>query len=180
MQTAPFMLTMGQDLLPNGEFLLPVCINKPDLIELMNTLKQAQIYGEPEINGFWRILESFAYIQDPENAPCFPPSACEEDTYGDSVIGFIDEILSNLQSGGISKAVGYVIDELGEIIIETALKVIAITVIGGVVGGVVNILVGGVSVGTTAIGAGEVVEIITKLPTSTPTNIITFVYDAVA
>lgn len=178
MESVPFLLTTPQDALPTGNFLLPVCVSRESLIELMNTLKQAKIYGEPEIVGYWAILEALAYVNDPENAPCMPPSACDEDTYSDSVIGFIDEIISNIQTGGISKAVGYVIDTLGSVIVETALKVITVTAIGVLTGGIINILIGGTSIGTVVLNADEVLDIVIDLTQyTTPTNVVEFIYE---
>lgn len=180
-ELAPYALTMPQNELPDGEFLLPVCTSRERLQELFNALKLAEIYAESlDPRQKWDILEAMAHIDDPTSAPCFPSSNCDEDTLSDSVFSFVDEIIEEFREGGVSKAVGYVIDQLGRIVVTTALKTIAITVLGVATAGILNILVGGVAVGTIAVGAGEAVETILTLDPTIPSNIIEFVFEKVA
>lgn len=176
MQTAPFALSAPQDILPTGNFLLPVCISREGVKQLLNIIKQAQIYGdgEEEIEGYWAILEALGYTQDPTNAPCYPSE--QEDTIADDILQFIDGIVSNYQEGGITKALGYVIDELGRIVIETTVRVVSTAIVGLAVASVVNILIGGVVAGTVAVGAGEIVEVIFDTGDTT-SKIIEFVYE---
>jgi len=181
-ETAPYPFTQPQNLIPQGvTFPMVLCTTAERLQEILNAIKIAEIYTENSIDSKVDILEALAFLDNPQDAPCFPPcDGCDEDTLSDTVFGFIDEIITNVQTGGISQAVGYVIDTLGSVLVETAIRVIAVTAVGVATAGILTVLVGGVSVGTVAIGAGEVVETILSLPTTTPTNIIEFVFDAVA
>jgi len=52
----------------------------------------------------------------------------DEDTLEDAWETFIDGVQTQLQTGGIVSALGYVIDTVGDIVINTGLKIIAVTV----------------------------------------------------
>lgn len=103
----------------------------------------------------------------------------EEDTLADDFADLIDGVISQFQEGGIIRAIGYVINELGSIVVETALRYVAVTVIGTALGGVVSILIGGVVLDTVAVAGGEVVELIFDSGDFDP-KIIEFVFDAAA
>jgi len=178
MENAPYALSLPQQEMPSGEFLLPVCTNRERLQETLNALKIAEIYGGNEPNAKWDILEALAFVQNPELSPCFP-SCNNEDTLADDIFNLVDGVIETFQEGGLIEALGYLIQETGSIVVETVKKIVSITVIGVAVGGLLSIIVGGISYGTVAIGAGEVVETIISLPDN-PSNIINFVFDAVA
>lgn len=88
----------------------------------------------------------------------------EEDTLEDAWQTFLDGLQTQFQTGGIVSAVGYVVDLVGDIVINTGLKVIAVTVIGVAVAGVVQIILGGTVLYSVGVGAGEVAEIIFPNP----------------
>lgn len=178
--TAPYALTKPQNLIPEGViFPMVLCTTADRLQEILNAIKIAEIYTENSIDSKIDILEALAFLDEPQTAPCYPPSDCDEDTQADSFTEFVDGILTNIRTGGISKAIGYVIEEYGEVIFETALKIVGVTVVGYLTGGLVNILVGGTNVGQVIIGASETVEILLELPDA-PSNIIQLIYEVAA
>jgi len=165
---------MPQNELPEGEFLLPLCVTQERLQELLNALKLAEIYAESlEPMQKWDVLEALAHIDDPTQANCYPPCNNDEDTLSDNPLDFLDGIINGYQTGGISEAIGYIMDEFGSIIVETALRVVAVTVIGYAVGGIVSIFVGGTLTATVAVGANETVEAMVAVGDAV-TNIIQF------
>lgn len=115
-----------------------------------------------------------------ENA-LLDPKECmqDDDNNTDTDIGLVDGIIQNLKEGGISQAGGYLIEAVGRIVVETALKTIAITVIGIATSGTLSIVLGGSEIANVAIGINEVVTPIITLPNN-PTNIIEFIFDAIA
>jgi len=155
---ADYALTTPQDEAPTGVFLLPVCTTRERLLKILNAIKTYEVLSnDRDFNAQIDILEALAYMQDPESAPCFPVSNCDEDTLADSLLQFVDDIISEFREGGIVKAIGYAIDELGRIVVETAIKVIEITVIGLAVAGTLSIIIGGATVATIAVPAGAII-----------------------
>lgn len=177
-QTAPYMLTVPQQELPEGEFLLPVCTTRQRVLELLSALKRAEIYTELNVSSKIDILEALAYVQNPQDAPCFPPCE-EEDTLADDIAQLADGIVTSFQEGGITKALGYAIDSLGRIIVETAKRVISTTILGIGVASILYIIIGGVTVGTVAVGANELVDVVFDTGTGV-SKIIEFVYQVAA
>lgn len=174
-----YLLTTPQNEMPDGLFLVPLCTTREKLHRILSSLKTYEYLSDDrDTANFIDMLESLAYLDNPQDAPCYPQSACDEDTYSDDLFGFIDEVISSFQEGGAIKAVGYVIDQLGRIVIETALKIATVTAIGTIAGGIISVLIGGVLTDTITIGAGEVLDIVIDLTAyQTPTNIIEFVYE---
>lgn len=179
-QTTPAPLTVPQDGLPEGEFLLPLCVTRDRVVKLLNALKRDETLSrDRDFTAMYTVLEALAFVDNPQDAPCYPESDETEDTIADQIADFIDGIIQNFQEGGIVKAIGYAIDTLGRIIIETAVRVVSTTVIGLAVAGIVYIVVGGITVGTVAVGANEVIDIVFDTGTSA-TKIIEFVYEVAA
>lgn len=171
---APYALTQPQNLQPEGEFLLPLCVTKERLQELLNALKLAEIYAEScDESQKWDILEALAHIDDPTTASCYPPCQNDEDTLSDNPLDFLDGIINGFQEGGAVEAIGYVIEEFGRIIVETTLRVVAVTVIGYAVGGILSVFVGGALTATVAVNANETAEIMIKVGEAV-SNIIEF------
>jgi len=159
-QVGNIPLTVPSDTLPEGTFLLPVCCTIETVEKILNSLKRDEMLsGDRDFTAQEAVLEALAFVEDPENAPCFPASNCEEDTYSDSIYGFLDEIISNIMEGGIITAIGYVIDTLGNIIVETALRLVTVTIVGYLTGGLVSIFIDSVLTETVAVGAGADVMI---------------------
>jgi hypothetical protein len=128
-------------------------------------------------SGLDKFLSALADYDEPA---CLTDN-CEEDTLDDSILGLADGIITQFQEGGIISALGYVIDAFGRIIVSTALKYVAITIIGGGVAGVLSMVIGEVVVDAVAIGAGEIVEVIFDAGgDGVISNIIEFVFDAAA
>jgi len=135
-----------------------VCTTRERLVKILNAIKTYEVLsGDRDFNAQIDILEALAYMDNPTDAPCYPPNECDEDTLADDLFGFVDDIISEFREGGIVRAIGYAIDELGRIVIETAVKVIEITVIGLAVAGVLSIIIGGVTVATVAVPAGSII-----------------------
>ena len=101
-------------------------------------------------------MTSLSYQSSP---PCLSED-CNEDTLTDDTVSFLDGVVTSFQEGGAISAIGYVIDAAGRIIINTALRYVAITVIGAAAGAVVTMLVGGTAAGVATVAAGEIVELI--------------------
>lgn len=178
-QTAPAPFTTPADVLPEGEFLLPLCVTRESVLKLLNAIKRDEILSrDRDFTAQFVVLEALAYIDNPQDAPCYPDCG-EEDTLADDIANFLDGIIQNFQEGGIVKAIGYAIGELGRIVIETAVRVVSTTVIGLAVAGIVYIVIGGVTVGTVAVGANEIVDIVFDTGTGS-SKIIEFIYEVAA
>lgn len=79
------LLSDAADVLPEGDFLLPVCTNREKLGKILTVLWEGreilpEIDGDPEsgvnytnLDHLNDILEAMAYINDPENAACYAP-----------------------------------------------------------------------------------------------------------
>ena len=179
-QTTPAPLTIPQDVLPEGEFLLPLCVTRDRVLKILNALKRDETLSrDRDFTAMYTVLEALAFVDNPQDAPCYPECQDSEDTLADDILNFIDGIIQNFQEGGIVKAIGYAIDTLGRVIIETAVRVVSTTVIGLAVAGIVYIVIGGVTVGTVAVGANEVIDIVFDTGTSS-TKIIEFIYEVAA
>lgn len=97
----------------------------------------------------------------------------EEDTYADELLALADAMVVNQQSGGLVKALGYAIDEVGQVIAETVLPVIGLTLLAIGAAYVVSVVIGGLTIGTVAVAAGEVVELVVATGASA-SNIVEF------
>lgn len=80
--------------------------------------------------------------------------------------------MSMSQSGGLVKAIGYVIEEAGEFIVNTALPLIGLTLLAVGAAYAVSIIIGGVTIGSVVVGAAETVELIVS--TGAAANIVEF------
>lgn len=96
----------------------------------------------------------------------------EEDTYADEYEALADGVMSMSQSGGLVKAIGYVIEEAGEFIVNTALPLIGLTLLAVGAAYAVSIIIGGVTIGSVVVGAAETVELIVS--TGAAANIVEF------
>ncbi len=92
--------------------------------------------------------------------PCEECEEEEEDTYADELGLLADGILSMSQTGGLIKAVGYVMETAGEFIVNTVLPVVGLTLLAIGAAYVVSIVIGGLTIGAVAVAAGEAVEIL--------------------
>ena len=82
--------TIPQNVLPDGDFLLPVCINRDDLHRMLSVLWEGRflIPDDPENTEFPTdthtlrhmrgVLEALAYINRPCEVPCYECEACED------------------------------------------------------------------------------------------------------
>jgi len=157
-ESMAYALTTPQTLAPEGTFLVPLCTTRERLHRMLSALKTYELLSDDrDTDNIIDMLEALAYLDDPTTAPCYPASNCDEDTLGDSLLQFVDDIVSEFREGGIVRAIGYAIDELGRIVVETAIKVIEITVIGLAVAGTLSIIIGGVTVATVAVPAGAII-----------------------
>lgn len=69
--TSPYLLPSGQDNLPEGEFLLPVCTTRERLAKTLNALNSMIVLGNlPDLDHVIDIYRALAHINHPENAPC--------------------------------------------------------------------------------------------------------------
>jgi len=178
-ELAPYPLTVPQESLPDGEFLLPVCITRERLLEMMAMFKLAEVYSGLNIDGKIDVLEALAYVENPCDSPCMPDCGGEEDTIADNIADFVNGVIDNFQEGGIVGALGYVIEELGRIVIETTIKVVSTTVYAVGVAGIIYILVNGIPVESVNILPNEVIELIYDTGTNS-SKIIEFVYEVAA
>lgn len=93
--------------------------------------------------------------------PCAPePETPPEDTITDNPFQFLDGVLEHYHEGGVFSAIGYVIEEAGKIVFDTALRIVSTYVFGTELGGVVYILIDGVLSGTVSINPLDYVEIV--------------------
>lgn len=84
------ILTITDELIPDGQFLLPVCINRDDLHRMlsvlwegrflipddpMNTEHSTDVHNLKHMHG---VLEALAYINRPCEVPCYECEACED------------------------------------------------------------------------------------------------------
>lgn len=112
-----------------------------------------------EAAALWRQLlhDTFTFKDSCES----DDNRCEdEDILEDVYQAMMDGVLSNTLIGGVTKAIGYALDEAGRVITETVLPVIGLTLVGLAVGALAAVIVGGVTIGTVAVAAGETVEIL--------------------
>ena len=82
--------TIPQNVLPDGDFLLPVCINRDDLHRMLSVLWEGRflIPDDPENTEFPTdthtlrhmrgVLEALAYINRPCEVPCYECASCED------------------------------------------------------------------------------------------------------
>lgn len=108
--------------------------------------------------AYWRQLLEDSLVFKESDACC--DETDDDDILEDSLAELADGVLSNTLIGGAVRAIGYAIDDLGRIITETVLPVIGITLLGLAVASVASIIIGGVTVGTVAVAAGETVEVL--------------------
>lgn len=117
--------------------------------------KSAKAYAE-----FWRnLLEpAISDFHKGIDAPCLE---CQdnEDTKADNIFDFVDGILTTLQQGGIVEALGYAINNLGEVIINTAVRIVSFTVIGYLTAGIFNLFIDGVLVHSQVIPEGKIIQV---------------------
>ncbi len=108
------------------------------------------------------------------DVPCEAEDECDEDdTWADELAALADGVIGGTMVGGAIRAIGYAIDDIGELIVETALPLIGITLLGLGAAYVVTLLLGGVTIGTVAVAAGETVEVLVQTG-ATVSNIIEF------
>lgn len=155
-----------------------LCTTAERLQEILNAIKIAEIYTEVSIESKFDILEALAFLDNPQDAPCFPPCEEQEDTLTDTLAELADGIVTTFQEGGIVKALGYLIEQTGEIIIDVAGKIAEFTVIGLGVAGVITILIGATTYLTIPVAVGETVAPIIHFPQTA--EVIRIVFDAVA
>lgn len=66
-------LTVPQELLPNGEFLLPICVNKQGVQDMLDAMLYARgLFSSDgsDLEYMYPLLESLAFVSTPGNAPC--------------------------------------------------------------------------------------------------------------
>ena len=83
-------LTVPQNVLPDGDFLLPVCINRDDLHRMLSVLWEGRflIPDDPPnsevsddvhtLRHMRGVLEALAYINRPCEVPCFECDSCDD------------------------------------------------------------------------------------------------------
>lgn len=98
----------------------------------------------------------------------------DEDTLADDFESLADGVMSMSQAGGVVKAIGYAIAAAGEFIVNTALPVVAVTLLAIGAAYVVSLVVGGLAIGSVAVAAGETVEVIFATG-ATASNVVEFV-----
>lgn len=103
----------------------------------------------------------------------------DEDTIADDIADFVNGIINNFQEGGIVSALGYVIQELGRIVVETVVRVVSTTVYAVGVAGIIYILINGVPVSSVGILPNEVIELIYDTGNNS-SKIIEFIYEVAA
>lgn len=105
--------------------------------------------------SYWKDLlhEHFQIVE------CEEDEDEDEDILDDILAALADGILTNQVSGGIVRAIGYALGVDAQVVAETALNIVGITLIGGTISGAVGLAVGGASVGTVEVAAGEIVEL---------------------
>lgn len=101
------------------------------------------------------------------------PECDEDDVWQDDIMSLADGIISNSFAGGVQRAIGYAIDDVGHIITETVLPLIGITLVAIGVAYVATIVLAGVTIGTVAVAAAETVELVIATGASA-TNIVEF------
>lgn len=100
-------------------------------------------------------------IEDAKVSECEECQDCDEDdVLEDTIAQLANGVLSNTITGGVTRAIGVALDDLGKLITETILPVVGITLFGLAVASIAAVVVGGVTVGTVAVAAGETVEIL--------------------
>jgi len=75
MPAASYRITGEQQTMPEGEFLLPLCITIPRATKLLNALNTYRnLTRDDDFDVIIDTLQALAYVQTPEQAPCAPCS----------------------------------------------------------------------------------------------------------
>lgn len=76
------LIGLVQDIVPDGDFLLPVCTNKERFLLMLQALMYYRSVTENHNNldHMIDVLEAMAYINDPHRSPCFPDPEARDET----------------------------------------------------------------------------------------------------
>lgn len=145
--------------MPEGIFPLILCVTADQVTRLLSaaSLGAVLLYESD--------AETMAPLYDALNnqaAPLCGPEgdSCEDDIWADAVAALADGVLVNTLEGGTMQALGYEIEEEGELEAQTVLPLVALSFVALGAAYVVALALGGIALGSVAIAAGEAAEII--------------------
>lgn len=163
----------------------PFCVKLtlPDNLEY-----RAAVRGQLTALGKWFVWEETQgdegrqaaeyirqYIHMAEwDVACESEDECDEDdTWADELAALADGVIGMGMVGGAIRAIGYAIEDVGELVVNTILPIVGVTFLAVGAAYVVTLLLGGLAIGTVAVAAGEVVEVVISTGASA-SNIIEF------
>ncbi len=165
--------------MPDGEFALVLCVNAAQVTRLLSaaSLGADLLYGH-DAETVAPLLSALNTIDAPL---CLPESECDDDDdiWSDVILELADGVLANVLEGGRIRAIGYEIEEEGSVEVETELPLIAVAFVAVAAAFVLTLVLGGLTIGTVAVAAGETVELLIATGASAG-NIIPFVALAAA
>ncbi len=145
--------------MPEGEFALILCVTQPQVTRLLSAaaVGAAILYGSDQ-----ETLAPLYTALNTQDAPLCGPEGgdCDDDVWDDVVLALADGVLENVLSGGQMTALGYEIEEEGELEAETELPLIAIAFVAIGAAFVLSLALGLVTIGSVAVAAGETVELL--------------------
>jgi hypothetical protein len=158
---APAPFTTPSRSLPDGVFLLPVCVTRDGLQSLLDALYWYQLtFGDSSFAASFSVLEALAFVGTPAQAPCVETQCDSDDTLADELRALADGIVSNLYEGRVELVpLGAILETGARLITQTLLPLIGITLIGGAVAGLVSVLIDGILVDTVTVAAAEVIHL---------------------
>lgn len=144
--------------LPDGEFPLILCTTAAEIKRLMSaaSVGAAILYGSDQET----LAPLYTALNTIEAPLCGPVSECDDDIWSDDILALADGVLINALEGGQMVALGYEIEEEGEIAAETELPLVALAFVAVGAAFLLAIALGGVALGTVAVAAGETVELL--------------------
>lgn len=146
--------------MPEGVFPVVLCVEASDITRLLSaaSVGAAILYGE-DITTLAPLYTALNWIDEPQCITADCEELENEDILADSLGALADGVRVNTILNGEMRALGVALDEAAEVITETLLPLIGITLLG-IAAAAVIITVGGIPLAPVAIAAGETVELI--------------------
>jgi len=118
-----YPLTLGQPILPDGLFLLPVCTTKERLAKILNALNTYKVLSrDPDFDVMIDVLEAMAHVNNPSAARCLEGEVyCYEYDPSYSFISFAPQnplVEPNYVPPGYTSP-PFVVVEQGNVVLET-------------------------------------------------------------
>lgn len=146
--------------MPAGEFPVVLCVTADQVTRLLSaaSVGAAILYGE-DMTTLAPLYTALNWIDEPQCITADCDELENEDILADSLAALADGVRINTILNGEIRALGVALDETAEVITETLLPLIGITLLG-IAAAAVIITVGGIPLAPVAVAAGETVELI--------------------